>query len=187
MKQFQSPGTGFQRRIYTGLMPFVRDLHQVIQSIRPVLELSSKTGLAASFRERVMLVVTAVNRCRHCAFGHELLARRAGLSRREVSTLLSLDLTDCPEEELPALQFAMHWVERDGQPLDDAVFALHTRYGHGFARQIEVAVLMIHIGNRIGNTFDYWLSRVSRGRFGLLPGEREMSAGVAVPGRAGQA
>ena len=184
MKRHQSLSTGFQRRIYTGLMPFVRDLRQVIRSIRPVLELSSKTGLAVSFRERIMLVVTAVNRCRHCAFGHELLARRAGLSKREVSTLLSLDLTDCPEEELPALQFAMHWAESDGQPLDAAVFALHTRYGQGVARQIEVAILMIQVGNRIGNTFDYWLSRVSRGRFGLLQSEREMTSGAAVSGRA---
>lgn len=177
--------TGFQRCIYSGLMPFLRDMRRVVSSIGPALKLSSKTGLAVSFRERIMLVVTGVNRCRHCAYGHELLARRAGLSRLDISTLLSLDLSDCPEDEVPALQFAMHWTERDGLPSAEAVSTLHANYGPDVARQIEAASLMIHVGNRVGNTYDYWLSRVSRGRFGLLPSEREMPADAKAMGNPG--
>ena len=182
----QGLGTGFQRRFYSGLMPFARDLRQVTKSISPALELSSKNGIAVSFRERIMLVVTGVNRCRHCAYGHELLARRAGLSRIEIATALSLDLSECPEGEIPGLQFAIHWAERDGRPTTEARSELHAAYDQGVARQIEVATLMIHVGNCGGNTFDYWLSRVSRGRFGLLPSEREMTARALVSGRAGQ-
>lgn len=176
----QSPGASFQRRFYTGLIPFARDMRRVFKSIGPVLALSSKKGIALSFRERIMLVVTGVNRCRHCAYGHELLARRAGLSRLEIATLLSLDLDDCPDDEIPGLQFAIHWAERDGLPTAEALSELHAAYGHGVARQIEAASLMIHIGNRVGNTFDYWLSRISRGRFGLLPSERKATAGASV-------
>ena len=182
----QSVAASFRRRFYTGLMPFARDLRQVFKSIGPVLELSTRNGISASFRERIMLVVTGVNRCRHCAYGHELLARRAGLTRLEIATLLSLDLEDCPDDEIPGLQFAIHWAERDGLPTAEALSELVAAYGQGIARQIEVAVLMIHIGNRIGNTFDYVLCRVSHGRFGLLPGEREAPPRATLLGRAGQ-
>lgn len=182
----QGFGTGFQRRFYTGPGQFFRDVWQVFNSIGPVFELSSKSGIAASFRERIMLVVTGVNRCRHCAYGHELLARRAGLTRLEIATLLSLDLEDCPRQEIPGLQFAIHWAERDGQPTPRALSALRAAYGHGLARQIEAATLMIHFGNRAGNTFDYLLSRLSRGRFGLLPGERKSPPRAVLPDRLGQ-
>ncbi len=166
------PGSGFRRRIYDSPAQCVRDLRQIGRLIRPVLELSTKAGIAASFRERIMLVVTGVNRCRHCAQGHQLVARHVGLSQAEISALLSLDLADCPEHELPGLQFAMHWAESDGSPSADARSMLDATYGAGVARQIEAATLMIHVGNRVGNSFDYALSRISRGRFGLLASER---------------
>ena len=166
-----SPAPGFRRRIYAGPMQFWRDLYCALAQLRPVLSLSLKSGIAAAFRERIMMVVSGVNRCRHCAYGHEFLAALAGVSKAEISRLLALDLTASPAEEIPALLFAMHWAETDGRPDSAAKTDLQARYGVAVARQIEAATLMIHIGNRIGNTFDYWLSRLSGGRFGLLADE----------------
>jgi AhpD family alkylhydroperoxidase len=77
----QVSGGGFRRRIYAGPMHFLRDLWRILRSMRAVLALSLPGGIAAGFRERIMLVVTGVNRCRHCAWGHEILAQRAGLSK----------------------------------------------------------------------------------------------------------
>ncbi len=165
-------GGGFRRRIYAGPMHFLRDLWRILRSMRAVLALSLPGGIAAGFRERIMLVVTGVNRCRHCAWGHEILAQRAGLSKAEIASLLALDLDKCTEGEIPGLLYAIHWAESDGVPTAEARNGLEATYGLGVARQIEAAVLMIHAGNRFGNTYDYWLSRVSGGRFGLLADER---------------
>ena len=167
-----SPAPGFRRRMYASPMQFVRDLYRALTKLGPVLSLSLKSGIAADFRERIMMVVTGVNRCRHCAYGHEFLAALAGVSRAEISRLLAQDLTSSPADQIPALLFAMHWAESDGRPDSAAKSALRARYGVEVARQIEAATLMIHIGNRIGNTFDYLLSRISGGRFGLLTSER---------------
>ena len=165
-------GAGFRRRIYASPLQFLRDLRRIAVSLRAVLALSSRQGIAAGFRERIMLVVTGVNRCRHCAYGHEFLARRAGISGTEIAGLLKLDLAQCPESEIPGLVFAIHWAETDGQPTAEATGALQADYGPAIARQIEAAVLLIHVGNRVGNSFDFLLSRASCGRFGLLASER---------------
>jgi len=168
----QVRATGFRRRIYASPMQFFRDLGQIARSVQAVLALSSRDGIAARFRERIMLVVTGVNRCRHCAYGHEILAHRAGLSEEEIAGLLELDLADCPDKEIAGLLYSIHWAENDGVPAQGARTELEAAYGPDVARQIEAATLMIHAGNRIGNTFDYWLSRITRGRFGLLISER---------------
>lgn len=166
------PAPGFRRRMYASPMQFVRDLYCALTKLRPVIALSLKSGIAADFRERIMMVVSGVNRCRHCAYGHEFLAALAGVSKAEISRLLAQDLTSSPADQIPALLFAIHWAETDGRPDSAAKSALQARYGVAVARQIEAATLMIHIGNRIGNTFDYLLSRISGGRFGLLTSER---------------
>lgn len=168
----QSPATGFRRRIYRSPLHFFRDLQGALSMLRPILALSAKSGISAAFRERIMIVVSGVNRCRHCAYGHEFLASLAGVSQGEIAGLLALDLDNSPADEIPALLFAMHWAETDGQPDTAARSALETRYGVAVARQIEAAALLIQIGNRIGNSFDYLLSRISGGRFGLLADER---------------
>lgn len=153
-------------------MAFGRDLRRAFGNFRSVLALSSKSGLSAAFRERIMVTVTGVNRCRHCAYGHEFLAQKAGISKVEIAGLLTQDLADSPNDEIPALLFAIHWAETDGLPTEAALSVLEARYGFDVAHQIEVATLLINIGNRIGNTFDYLLVRITRGRFGLLLGER---------------
>lgn len=166
------PHPGFRRRIYLSPMEFGRDLQRVFGNFRSVIALSSKSGLSAGFRERIMVTVTGVNRCRHCAYGHEFLAQKAGVSKAEVAALLTKDLANSPADEIPALLFAIHWAETDGLPSAAARLDLEARYGVESARQIEAATLLINIGNRIGNSFDYLLSRITRGRFGLLIGER---------------
>lgn len=165
-------GPSFRRRIYSSPMEFGRDLRRVLGNFRSVIALSSKSGISAGFRERIMVTVTGVNRCRHCAYGHEFLAQKAGISKSEIAGLLTQDLANSPEDEIPALRFAIHWAETDGLPTATARSDLEAKYGIDSARQIEAATLLINIGNRIGNTFDYLLSRISRGRFGLLISER---------------
>lgn len=165
-----SAASRFRRRRYHGLRPFLRDLGRVLRDAGLALRLAR--GLDAGFRERLMLVVTGVNRCRHCAYGHGIVARHVGLTADEISDLLALDLRACPGHELPGLRHAIHFAETDGQPSAAANEELHGRYGADTARLIEMACLLIQIGNRVGNTWDWLLCRASGGRLGLLPEER---------------
>ena len=123
------PAPGFRRRTYRSPLHFARDLRDALAKLRPILALSSKSGIAADFRERIMIVVSGVNRCRHCAYGHEFLASLAGISKREISGLLALDLGNSPADEIPALLFAIHWAETDGRPTAEAKSDLEARYG----------------------------------------------------------
>lgn len=163
---------GFRRRIYAGPGNFLRDLGRIARAFPTLLALAGRHGISAGFRERLMLVVTAVNRCRHCAYGHEILARHAGLAPAEISALLGLDLHDSPAQELAGLRYAIHSAEHDGRPNAEARAMLEACYGADVARQIDMACQLIQVGNRVGNSFDFLLSRLSRGRYGLLPGER---------------
>lgn len=165
-------GTGFRRRAYANPLQFLRDLGHLALRIGTVLALSLPGGISAGFRERLMLVVTAVNRCRHCAYGHEIMARHAGLAGAEIAALLRLDLAHCPEHELPALRHAIHFAECDGQASPEAMTSLEANYGARTARQIDTACRLIQVGNRVGNTFDFLLGSLSRGRLSLLPEER---------------
>lgn len=164
--------SGFRRRIYFSPFALMRDLRRVAGNMRYVFMLASDSGISAGFRERIMMTVSGVNRCRHCAYGHEFLARRAGVAKAEIAALLTQDLANSPDDEVPALLYAIHWAESEGRPNATAQSELGARYGGDVAHQIETAVLLIDIGNRIGNSFDYLLSRISGGRLGLLLSER---------------
>ncbi len=163
---------GFQRRIYSGIQPLLGDLAHIARRWRIAIALARSREISAAFRERLMMVVTAVNRCRHCAHGHAYLASLAGIPKAEIEALLALDLGHAPAEEIPALLHAIRWAENDGAPLQEPETALHANYGAAAAGQIEMAIHLIHVGNRLGNSFDYMLGRVSGGRLGWLESER---------------
>ena len=57
---YRLSGPGFRRRIYQSPLQFFGDLGRVARVIGTVLSLSFRGGISAGFRERLMLVVTAV-------------------------------------------------------------------------------------------------------------------------------
>lgn len=122
--------------------------------------------LSPQFRERLMLVVTEVNACRYCSYFHARQALVAGLSDEELQALTEGEFDASPAEEKPAMLYAQHWAEADGQPDVAATERLVTAYGLETAAAIELALRMIRIGNLAGNTFDYLLYRLSFGRWG---------------------
>lgn len=168
----QGAGAGFRRRIYASPMQMAGDLWRIVRSARAVLALSWKGRLSADFRERIMLAVTGVNRCRHCAWGHQIIARQAGVPNAEIAALLQQDLANSPANQIPGLLYSIHWAEMDGVPTTAAKSALIECYGSHVASQIETAAMLISAGNRLGNSVDFLLSRISFGRLGLLASER---------------
>lgn len=135
----------------------------------PRLTLTALWGkaLSAQFRQRLMLAVTGVHGCRYCTYLHTREALHAGLSHGEIDSLLGRAVEDVPDNEMKAILYAQYWADKDAEPDPEARASLIEAYGIEKSRVIEMALLLIRIGNLCGNTFDYTLFRISRGRWGL--------------------
>ena len=148
----------FRRRHYRSSGQLWRDLRQLA-----ALRAQPHAAVPPALRERLMLVVTAVNQCRYCAAFHTHAAPLSGLASDEVALLLSGELQHAPAAELPALRYAHGWAAADAP--DHSCYAeLVTIYGPDRAAGIALVLHTIRIGNLLGNTADYLLFRVSCGR-----------------------
>ncbi len=156
----------FRRRIYHNLGEILTDF-RAIWSQRDILrEAMRENGLDPAFRERLMLVVTGVNGCRYCSYAHAREALSEGIDQKEIDALGEGMFEGSPSEEVPALLYAQHWAEMDGDPEPGVREQIRQRYGKRTLEQMEIALRMIRMGNLLGNTFDYILYRVSFGRWG---------------------
>lgn len=147
----------FRRRHYRHPADLLGDLRQ-LRAIR------SANRLSRAMTERLMLVVTSVNRCRYCASFHTEVARLSGLSAEEIALLLEGSTQGAPAAELPALLYARHWAEAGGQASPELRAELETRYGVDGATAIERTLRTIWVGNLLGNSWDALLFRLSGGR-----------------------
>jgi len=156
----------FRRRYYRRPGELFADLRALLAARREVTPVMRGHSLDAAFRERLMLAVTAVNGCRYCAYGHARMALAAGVPAEQVQALAEGIVEGCPPQEAPALLYAQHWAESDGQPTPEARARLEQLYGASTAGAIDTALRVIRMGNLMGNTLDYWLWRLSGGRWG---------------------
>lgn len=122
--------------------------------------------ISPAFRERLMLAVTAVNRCRYCSYAHTKQALIEGISEDEVDALQAGIVEKCPQEELPALLYAQHWAETQGRTDPESRVRMNELYDRRTFDAIELTLQTIQVGNLLGNTLDYILYRSSFGRFG---------------------
>ncbi len=115
-------------------------------------------------RERIMLAVTAVNRCFYCRVAHTAFARSEGLADGEIQDILSgLD----PAEDLgesAALAYVRDLAHRGFASRDETLWEELTR--HFTAQQcsaIDSSARVINVANRFGNTFDAARERLNGG------------------------
>jgi AhpD family alkylhydroperoxidase len=156
----------FNKRYYDNLGLFWRDFRYPFQN-RDKLKLAMDGDLVSpAFRERLMLAVTAVNGCRYCSYYHAKEALKTGLPEAEIRAMRDGIVDNAPAEELPALLYAQHWAESNANPDPDLRQKLAETYGTERAAAIDVILHMIRVGNLLGNTTDYWLYRLSFGRWG---------------------
>ena len=171
----------FRRRIYHSRREFFGDVRYMLTHRPLVREAMRGDVIPPAFRERLMMAVTEVNGCRYCSYYHARESLKAGVSEAEVKDLLGgIISSDSPEEEYVALLYAQHWAETNGHPDPEALEKLIETYGQKRADAIEVILPMIRSGNLMGNTWDYVLYWLSRGRLGASEKERE-EAGGSVP------
>lgn len=155
----------FRRRIYRSLGDVLGD-RRAILSQRDLLRSTMRGGLDPAFRDRLMLVVTAVNDCRYCSYVHARQALSKGISAEEIDRLGETTFEGSPPDEVPALLYAQHWAEADGDPDPEVRASVERRYGADDLERIELVMRMMRMANLLGNTFDYVLFRLS---FGAIP------------------
>jgi AhpD family alkylhydroperoxidase len=113
-----------------------------------------------------MLAVTAVNGCRYCSYFHTKQALKSGITAAEISSLLSGDVANCPQDEAVAVVYAQHWAESNTHPEPEAVQILQQTYGRQKTEAIHLILRMIRMANLLGNSWDYLIYRMSLGRRG---------------------
>lgn len=150
--------TSFQKRIYT-FPAFKADVQQIFDHIEDLRRASRSGRVSKAFAQKIMLVVSSVNGCRYCCYGHSQAALAAGVSESELQSLLALDLGAFDAHEVTALTFAQHFAEANCQPDPAAWQRVVDYYGEETAQDILTYLRMITFGNLLGNTFDALLSR----------------------------
>lgn len=152
--------TPFNKRICT-FSTFKADVEQIFDHIDDLRQAARGGRVSKAFAEKIMLVVSSVNGCRYCWYGHSRAALAEGVSETELQSLLALDLGTFPASEVTALTYAQHYAETNGQTDPLAWQRVVTYYGEQTARDILAYIRMITLGNLLGNTFDALLSRVA--------------------------
>jgi AhpD family alkylhydroperoxidase len=156
----------FKRRIYRSPTQLIADFRAITSRRREIRTLMRGDVIDPAFRERLMLAVTQVNGCRYCSYGHARQALAEGISQEEITALGQGMFAGSPSGEVPALLYAQHWAEADGEPDHAARQRLVEQYGEEVAAGIELVLRMIRAGNLLGNTWDYVLYRISFGQWG---------------------
>jgi AhpD family alkylhydroperoxidase len=156
----------FKKRKYKNLKDVFGDLWFPIKNRSQLKAITRKGLISLAFQERLMLAVTAVNGCRYCSYFHTKQALRGGISAEEISSLLSGDIADCPQDEAVAVIYAQHWAESDAHPDPEAVRRLQQTYGREKTEAIHLILRMIRTGNLLGNSWDYLIYRISFGKKG---------------------
>jgi AhpD family alkylhydroperoxidase len=156
----------FNKRYYNNLGQFWRDMRYPFQNRDKMKLVMGGELVSPAFRERLMLAVTAVNGCRYCSYYHAKEALKTGLPEAEIRAMQDGIVDNAPAEELTALLYAQHWAESNAHPDPDVRQKLIDTYGVAQTNAIDAVLRIIRMGNLLGNTADYWLFRLSFGRFG---------------------
>ena len=154
----------FKKRTYKNPCEFFKDFWFLTKNSGKIRKTMKSGIISDEFRERLMLAVTAVNGCKYCSYMHTRQALKTGLTQEEIDLLLAGSVANCPEDENIALIYAQYWAESNARPDDDAINKLREVYGNEKAEAIDIILHMIRLGNLSGNTWDYFLYRISFGK-----------------------
>jgi len=116
--------------------------------------------ISAVLREKIMLVITAINECSYCSWFHASQAVESGISEEEVANMLKLQFqADASPFELNALLYAQHFAETNRNPDAEMTAQLFDFYGDKTAKHIILLIRMIFFGNLLCNTWAAVLNR----------------------------
>jgi AhpD family alkylhydroperoxidase len=153
----------YHKRTYASFRQFAAEFFSLVRHAGRAFRILHRE-LTPAFRERLLLAVTSVNECRYCTWFHSRAALRSGVDAAEITALLDGRFGQAPEEERPALRYAIHWAEHDAEPDPQIRGELFQIYGSARSEAIELSLRMIRMGNMMGNTWDALLSRLGNGK-----------------------
>jgi len=130
----------FERRIYHSLGELLTDFRIVMSRRKEIHSLMQGKVITPAFRERLMLVVTAVHRCRYCSYAHAREALTNGIPQEEIEALGQGMFEGSPSEEVPALLYAQHWAEANGEPEAPVREQVVAQYGERVVEMMELEV-----------------------------------------------
>jgi AhpD family alkylhydroperoxidase len=150
----------FNKRFYRP-SGFFKDLAAILKLFPSITKTIRSRSINRAFAEKIMLVVSQVNGCRYCSYGHAKMALNSGVSEAEIEKLLALEFGHFPPEQAIALAFAQHYAESEGKPDPEAESRFIKYYGPEVSGSILLYIRMITLGNLSGNAADAFLSRLS--------------------------
>lgn len=151
----------FHKRVYrTGR--FFGDIFFLSVRLPSIINAYHSKRIPWPMAEKIMLAVTAVNGCKHCARFHGTLAQISGIEAEEIARLLQMEIgRDVSSYERPALQFAQEYAETERNPSAGNLLETKRFYGEAVFNDIMIYIRMITLGNLSGNTADALLARFS--------------------------
>lgn len=150
----------FKKRTFSSFSQFLKETAAFLKSWRQIRKAMRSEVISPAFRERLMLAVTVVNECRYCSYAHSKEALKHGISQPELEQILSGEFKECPQREIPAILYAQHWAESDGQPKTEALDKLKEYYSAQEIEHIHLYLRMIRLGNLTFNSWNYIISRL---------------------------
>ena len=128
-----------------------------------ILKKGRKAGTVdEKLQERIMLAVTAVNKCAMCSYAHTEMALKAGLSNEEIMAFAGGEFPDMPAGEIKAVLFAQHYADVRGRLDEGSWNELTKEYGIEKAKCILAATRIIMMGNAMGIVFSSIRSRFKK-------------------------
>lgn len=149
----------FHKKIFSA-RSLLKDLGYLLFRWPRLVEALFDREISPAFREKIMIVTTAVNECGYCSWFHAKQAVASGVSAEEVGDMFQLQFqANASPRELTALLYAQHFAETNRNPDAEMTARLFEDYGERTAKHIVVLIRTIFFGNLFGNTWDAVLSR----------------------------
>jgi len=155
---------GAKKKVYGSRREVFPDLLFVLRNATRLTRVY-RGGLTPALRERLMVAAAAVYGCRFCSWLHTREALRIGVDKEELARLVAGVMEGCPEEYSIAVLYAQHWADSNANPTPEAVQRLEETYGTEKTHFVNVVLRAVRLGNLAGNSWDYFLYRISFGRW----------------------
>lgn len=143
-------------RIFSSLKEYFSLFIKTFKRMMQLRNIPQTDRISPQFHEKLLVALSAVNRCAYCSYLHTRLALEQGINRKEIDDILKNDIKEFSQKELPGILFAQHFAETKGNVSKTALRKVTQVYGENKTRQIQAFLYSVLFGNLCCNTFVYF-------------------------------
>ena len=158
-REARAKAPAFRRNTYRNSRELIEDFRFFWENPAVLTDMRANARITPAFGEKLMLAVSGVRGCRLCSGMHSRTAELLGVSQAEAQSLLRGEIVGGTVEEAPAVFFAQHYAENDGEPEADMVQTLIQAYDERTAQDVLSYLRLFDMANLLGNTLDALWSR----------------------------